>query len=257
MSVLGSLNIALLIGLYRWVNRRTPNRLEKLQLLLCATYTLGCASRCFVLRSDVARFAMFDSWVSTVLVGRTIATIAELAFVAQWVVLLVYLARTYERPVLKRFALPILPMIMLAQCCAWYGVLTTNYIGQTLEESLWTLSALLFGVGLWLCRKEGTTMLQRWVRYGVVGCIAYLLFMTLIDVPNYYRLWQAKEQAGATYLTLSEGFRDIQNMIITGAWSAWRYPMVWQSLYFSLAVWASMTLVMIPIRLRQESASSS
>ena len=257
MSMLGALNIALLIGLYRWVNRRTPNHLEKLQLLLCATYTLGCASRCFVLRSDVARFAMFDSWVSTVLVGRTIATIAELAFVAQWVVLLVYLARTYERPALKRFAQPILPMIMLAQCCAWYGVLTTNYIGQTLEESLWTLSALLFGIGLWLCRKEGTTMLQRWVRYGVLGCIAYLLFMTLIDVPNYYRLWQAKEQAGATYLTLSEGFRDIQNMIITGAWDDWRYPMVWQSLYFSLAVWASMTLVMIPIRLRQESASSS
>ena len=257
MCVLGALNIGLLIGLYRWANRQAPNRLEQLQWILCATYTLGCASRCFVLRSDVARFAMFDSWVSTVMVGRTIATIAELAFVAQWVVLLVYLARTYERPVLKRFAQPILPMITLAQCCAWYGVLTTNYIGQTLEESLWTLSALLFGIGLWLCRKEGTSMLQRWVRYGVVGCIAYLLFMTLIDVPNYYRLWQAKEQAGATYLTLSEGFRDIQNMIITGAWDDWRYPMVWQSLYFSLAVWASMTLVMIPIRLRQESVRTT
>ena len=77
--------------------------------------------------------------------------------------------------------------------------------------------------------------------------------MTLIDVPNYYKLWQTKEQAGATYLTLGQGFADIQNMIITGAWDDWRYPMVWQTLYFSLAVWASMTLVMIPIRLRQES----
>jgi len=214
----------------------------------------GCASRCFVLRSDVARYAMFDSWFSTVLVGRSIATVAEVAFAGQWAILLVWLASQTGQEKVKVLAYPIVPLLVTAQCCAWFGVLTTNYVGQTVEESLWTTAAGLFMVGMVICRRTADVDLKPFLTTGVVFCLSYMVFMVTVDVPNYYSLWQEKEAAGATYLTFAEGFRDVQNMKITGSYEDWRYPMVWQTLYFSVAVWISLAMVWYPFRVRRETA---
>ena len=255
MSVIGVLNIGLWFWMLKGLRSGTLLTMERAQLVLSGIYVAGCASRCFVLRSDVARFAMFDSWFSTVLVGRSIATVAEVSFAAQWALLLLWLVRETGQTRAKPLAWPIVPLLTTAQCCAWYGVLTTNYIGQTIEESLWTTAALLFMLGMYLCRRTAQARLKPFLTTGLVLCAGYVLFMTTIDVPNYYALWQAKEAAGATYLTLAEGVADVQNMKITGSYEDWRYPMVWQTLYFSIAVWISLAMVWFPVHLRRTRAA--
>src|SRR5262245_23401189 len=60
----------------------------ELMLLLCAAYVFGCAFRSFLPRADVQRICLFDTWLSSVMVGRTVATVAELGFVAQWAIIL-------------------------------------------------------------------------------------------------------------------------------------------------------------------------
>ena len=57
---------------------------HQLMLFLCAAYVFGCAFRSFLPRADVQRICLFDTWLSSVTVGRTVATIAEVAFAAQW-----------------------------------------------------------------------------------------------------------------------------------------------------------------------------
>ena len=256
MSVIGVVNIALWGHMARRLTRGDLFRHERLQLIFGGIYVLGTASRCFVLRSDVARFAMFDSWFSTVLVGRSIATVAEISFGVQWALLLWWMARRTGQPGAKLLAYPLVPLLTTAQCCAWYGVLTTHYVGQTVEESLWTTAAGLFMIGMVLCRRSADAALKPMLTAGITLCLAYMAFMILIDVPNYYHLWQAKAEAGATYLTFSEGLRDIQNMNITGSYDDWRYPMVWQTLYFSIAVWISLAMVWLPYKiLREEGAT--
>jgi hypothetical protein len=251
MSVVGVVNLGLWIWMFRAMRGGALLRHERLQLILSAIYVAGCASRCFVLRSDVARFAMFDSWFSTVLVGRSIATVAEVSFAGQWALLLIWLAGQTGQSRARVLAWPIVPLLTTAQCCAWFGVLTTNYVGQTVEESLWTTAAGLFMVGMVLCRTTASDHLKPFLTTGIVLCVSYMLFMITIDVPNYYALWQAKEAAGETYLTLAEGVADVQNMKITGSYEDWRYPMVWQTLYFSIAVWISLAMVWFPFRMRQ------
>ena len=257
MSLIGCLNIGLLWRMSRHMFHHGMVRHERLQLILCAVYVLGTASRCFVLRSDVARFAMFDSWLSTVLVGRSIATVAEVSFGAQWALLLWWMASRTHQPGAKILAYPLVPLLVTAQCCAWYGVLTTNYIGQTVEESLWTTAAGLFMVGMLLCRRTAREALKPMLTTGILCCLAYMAFMITVDVPNYYELWQAKEQAGATYLTFSEGLQDIQDMTLTGRLEDWRYPMVWQTLYFSVAVWVSLVMVWLPYRIVRQAPSGT
>src|SRR5262245_7803405 len=62
--------------------------LRRWLLLLSAGYVLGCAYRPFVPVFDVPRLCLFDSWLASVAVGRSVATVAELCFVAQWALLL-------------------------------------------------------------------------------------------------------------------------------------------------------------------------
>ena len=60
----------------------------ELMLFLCAAYVFGCAFRSFLPRADVQRICLFDTWLSSVMVGRSVATVAEVCFAAQWAIVL-------------------------------------------------------------------------------------------------------------------------------------------------------------------------
>ena len=116
-------------------------------VLLSAFYVFGCAFRSFLPRADVQRIVLFDTWWSSVFVGRTVATIAELAFVAQWAIVLKAVAASLAQNEARhsstsrttawvtKVASFIVPMIVFAEVCSWYAVITTNYIGNSIEES--------------------------------------------------------------------------------------------------------------------------
>ena len=70
--------------------------------------------------------------------------------------------------------------------------------------------------------------------------------MVTIDIPTYVRAWTRDQAASKVYLTLSEGLVDIQRVVVTGRTEDWQYPMVWMTLYFSLAVWMSLAMVRWP-----------
>src|SRR5262245_1523527 len=71
------------------------SRLELL-VFLSAAYVFGCAFRAILPRADVQRICLFDTGVSSVFVGRSVATIAEICFVTQWAIVLRHLAGTAE-----------------------------------------------------------------------------------------------------------------------------------------------------------------
>src|SRR6516225_5615940 len=112
-------------------------------LLLCAAYVFGCAFRTFLPRADVQRICLFDTWLSSVLVGRSVATIAELCFAAQWAIVLRQLAKVTQSDWARNTSNAVVPLILVAECCSWYAVITTSYLGNAVENSLWTLTFLL------------------------------------------------------------------------------------------------------------------
>jgi len=60
----------------------------RIQIALSAVYVFGCAFRSVFPVYDIPRLGLFDTWLSSVAVGRSVATVAELCFVAQWAVVL-------------------------------------------------------------------------------------------------------------------------------------------------------------------------
>src|ERR1700716_1143901 len=98
LVIVSGANIALLLFLHRWLRERAPNRqlgtrVELLLVLLCAAYVLGCAFRSVLPRADVQRICLFDTWLSSVMIGRTVATIAEVCFAAQVAIIMGQLGR--------------------------------------------------------------------------------------------------------------------------------------------------------------------
>jgi hypothetical protein len=212
-------------------------------LLLCAAYVFGCAFRSFLPRADVQRICLFDTWLSSVLVGRSVATVAEICFAAQWAIILSQLGGIVGADTTLNAAWAVVPMILVAECFSWYAVLTRNYLGNAIENSIWAIAFLIVAIALCRLLPEFHGLV-RWVLVVAIGGIAfYLAFLVTIDVPMYLSRWRTDLARGDRLLGLLEGLRDVSTRwIVTHDLTHWRGEIAWMSLYFSAAVWASLAL---------------
>lgn len=224
---------------------------RRLQLLLSAGYVFGCAFRSVLPVYDVPRLGLLDSWLSSVVIGRSVATLAELCFVTQWALLLREASHATGSVVGKTAATVLIPLIAVAETFSWYSVLTTSNLGHVVEESIWGLSAALLVVSLWTiwprCSAARRPLLLAWCIAGV----AYVAFMFLVDVPMYWSRWIADETSGRQYLSMAQGLLDVSRpAVVSHQWDDWKTEVTWMSLYFSAAVWISLALVHVPVLAR-------
>jgi hypothetical protein len=217
------------------------------QLVLSAVYVLGCGFRSVLPRADVQRMGLIDSWMSSVMVGRTVATVAELCFMAQWALLLNIMAKSAG----SRFGVVvswlIVPFIAVAELFSWSAVLTTCYLGNAIEESIWTITAAMIIVSSLVLWSRSSSRLKPFLAAGIMLGIAYVAFMCTVDVPMYVNRFLSDEAAGREYLSFSQGLHDVwSRRFVTFDWEQWATEIPWMSLYFSVAVWASIALVHTP-----------
>ena len=84
----------------------------------------------------------------------------------------------------------IVPLIVLAECCSWYAVITTNYLGNVLENSLWTATFFLIAVALLRLLMRFRGVVRFALAAAAVGIAGYVVFMCTVDVPMYFVRWQ-------------------------------------------------------------------
>ena len=145
LTLVSGANIAVWFLLYHQLHEQPTGRLGgtpgiELMLLLCAAYVFGCAFRSFLPRADVQRICLFDTWLSSVVVGRSVATVAEICFAAQWAIMLYQLGTMTGADTTLNAAWVIVPLILIAECFSWYAVLTTHYLGNAIENSIWAVA---------------------------------------------------------------------------------------------------------------------
>ena len=167
--------------------------------MLSAPFVFGCAFRSIFPRADVQRICVVDSWLSAVAIGRTVATIAEVCFAAQCALLLRMLAIDARRPAALAISRVMVPLIAMAEMFSWYSVITTNYIGNTIEESTWATVALLLIVGLAMVRPRLQGSLRAFAGQAIWIIAGYFVFLVTIDVPMYFDRWRGDTAAGARY----------------------------------------------------------
>jgi hypothetical protein len=212
-----------------------------------AVYVFGCAYRSILPKADVQRICLFDTWFSSVFLGRSVATFAELAFVIQWAIAIRIFNRDLRDPIAEKISTIIIPLIALAECFSWYAVITTNYIGNTFEESLWGISFFLVWIALIRLFLRSSGIARKVIGISLPFVAAYVIYMATVDVPMYFTRWQADLAAGKQFLGLWQGLVDLNTRwVVTHNPADWQGEMLWMAMYFSLAVWGSIALCYLP-----------
>jgi hypothetical protein len=246
LTLVSGANIAVWFALYSALHSEAPVTLGRSDvepmLLLCAAYVFGCAFRSILPRADVQRICLFDTWLSSVFVGRSVATVAEVCFAAQWMIILSRLGAMAGAETTLNIAWVIVPLIVVAEICSWYAVITTNYIGNAIENSIWAVAFLVIGIALCRLLPEFNGPVRLALIIAITGIVGYLAFLVTVDVPMYLGRWRAGHPHGKL-LGLFEGLRDVSTRwVVTHDIKHWQGEIAWMSLYFSAAVWASLAL---------------
>jgi hypothetical protein len=253
MSLIALFNLVMLFISRKILMKKLPNMsqvvqtVRKYQLLLASFYTIGCGFRSVLPRGDVRRIVLVDHWISAIAIGRTVATIAELAFVAQWAFILHEIGKGTGNKTAIWVSKVIVPMIVVAECFSWYACTTTNFFGTMVEESLWALAATLTLMAFVKSRPLYIGQQKKFLTAGVISAFGYVIYMVTIDVPAYVNHWMANQAGGKVYATLAEGFHQVATVWRhTYSHADWQYEFVWMSLYFSVAVWGSILIMNSP-----------
>jgi hypothetical protein len=248
LILVSAANLAFLFFLYSryrtndWTRHSGALGLEPL-FFLGAAYVIGCAFRSILPRADVQRICLFDTWLSSVLVGRTVATLAEMCFIIQWAIVLRALARLAHAESAANIARAIVPIVAVAEACSWYAVITTNYLGNVLENSLWTVAFVLIAIALLDLLNRYRGIVRGAIAVAALGIAGYVAFMCTIDVPMYFVRWRADLAAHREFFGLFGGLHDVATRwVVTHDVVRWYGEMTWMSLYFSAAVWMSLLL---------------
>jgi hypothetical protein len=220
---------------------------RRYQVPLSGVFTFVCAVRSFFPRADVQRFVLFDGFISSVLVGRTLATVAELSLMTQLSLIAweVSLSNANRRGM--RLANIIVPLIAVAEVCSWYSVITTSYLGNVFEESIWAFCSLLLVIialsNWWDADREWKRLLGLLMTLGT----GHVIFEASVDVPMYVQRWQADRAADKATLSFFEGLDNLARYwVVTYRWEDWKSEMAWLSFYFSVVVWASIWITHAP-----------
>jgi len=190
---------------------------------------------------DIPRLVLVDSRLSSVLVGRSVATVAELCFAAQWALILHRATVSVGSPFVLALAWTVVPLIVLAEICSWYAVLTTGQRAHAAENSLWGLAATLAVIGMLVIEPHRIAALHP----ATIGAgAAYVAFIFIYDVPMYWSRWRDDQANGHRYLSIADGMVDVsRRWTVSRRWEDWRKEVPWMSLYFTFGVWSSIWLV--------------
>lgn len=222
-------------------------RHRRWQLALSAGYVFGCAWRCLLPVYDVPRLVLVDSFWSSVIVGRSVATVAELCFAAQWALLLRAASHGAGSAAGLAVSRTVLPLIAVAELFSWYSVLTTSNAGHVVEETLWGLGAALLAASLALVWPQVDRAHRPLLALWASAALLYAVYMFGVDVPMYWTRWLADADSGRATLGVVEGFVDASTRwVVSHHWEDWRGEVVWMTAYFSLGVWTSIALVSTP-----------
>ena len=216
------------------------------QLVLSGLFVAACAFRSLLPRVDLERMCLWDGPLSSVIVGRTVATVAELCFAWQCALLLFKLSALTGSAVIGAIGLTVLPIIVVAELACWFAVATLNHVWHAVEELLWSVMVSLVAAGLVLYWRDAGGALPMWIPIGLIACAGTAVLILTVDVPLYIERWRIGKRAGLRYLRIVEGLKDaVVRRRVTQARDDWRSEVLWMSLYFSAGVWLSLGIIFV------------
>ncbi|MCP4873553.1 MAG: hypothetical protein GY898_33115 [Proteobacteria bacterium] len=239
------LNVALLASTAAVVDFDDPYVLR--QFCLTAVFTSVCAFRSVLPRIDLERYCLVDSPLSSMVAGRSAATVAEISFATQVALVIHLIGGAAGISWVQALAVPIVVLLTVAQMFCWSSVISLNHLGHAIEESLWAITFAGVGVALAASVPHLDGTLKTVSLIGAVCSAGYVAFMVTVDVPMYVKRWRSGQAEGVETLGLKAGLGDaLGRRVVTRDWAIWKPEVAWLTGYFSAGVWLSQAMVHLP-----------
>lgn len=238
LCILAGANVCL--WLIAWYTSRGANTYTNWHLALSGVYVFVCAYRSVLPRVDLERLVLVDSFLSSIVLGRTAATVAEICFATQLGLLVHQLGGQAGLPAVQAAAWGIPVFMTLAQAFCWHSVLTLNHLTQAVESLLWAAGFSMTAVLLAVVAGHSSGWAQATAIAGLVGSLGFVTYVLTIDAPMYVRRYRDCRAQGRCYLNLASGARDAMiRRVPSRQWAAWKEDALWLTPYFSLGAWFS------------------
>lgn len=244
-------------------------------------YVLVNALRSYFPAQYGERFVLWDSPFSSILLHRSVATIAEVCWVLQIATGVTFIQGQlwHARNGMKQWqgwswynytswsCKMMVIIICIAECCSFCGTLTKSNFWFALEEAFWcaafavtgpTYFHLLHSTWSWptpevadgkAAAKYDKSTFSAWMFALVFSFFSatYCYYMAVIDVPFYWEAYKQQMASGFVPLSVIEGFWDaLTGWQVTTKEADWSFAAAWSSVYFAAGSWASIAMMCAP-----------
>lgn len=245
LCALAALNVCLWLAVWHFWPATSVH--GGLQLALSGVYVLGCAYRSALPSVYLERLVVVDTRWSSIFLGRTAATVAEICFALQLGLLVHLLGGHAGLPWVQAAAWAVPVFMIVAQGFCWHSVLTLNHITQAVESMLWAAGFSWMAALLAVIALDSAGWVRSLAIFGILCSTAFVAYVVGVDAPMYWRRHRHGRAHGQVYLRLDQGARDAwHRRVPSGNWAAWRADALWLTPYFSVGVWVSIAMVCVP-----------
>ena len=121
------------------------------------------------------------------------------------------------------------------------------HITQAVESMLWAAGFSWMAGLLAIIALDSSGWVHALAIFGILCSTAFVIYVLSVDAPMYWRRYQHGRSRGLTYMRLDHGARDAwRRRVRSGSWSAWKADALWLTPYFSVGVWISIAIVLVP-----------
>tara|TARA_B100000941_G_C28445448_1_gene522037 strand:- start:312 stop:1163 length:852 start_codon:yes stop_codon:yes gene_type:complete len=236
---------------------------------LIGIYLFVSIFRSYYPKKEVEKVCLYDHFMSKPVVGRTIATIAEISLILALIHIFKEISfDIYQMNTNINFVLNItLILIIVAQISCWMSVITEHFLFNLVEESLWTITFTIYtiisAINFYNITESNPKLnhISLFCKLSIPLFITYVLYMLLIDLPLYSKKWNTIDKNKDKRITWNEFYNDIHKhlaenslyqkiMKITNcskfetSWEEWSDEVPWMIGYFVIIGWVLIILVL-------------
>ena len=215
------------------------NHKHYLLIVLSFLYTLSSGIRGIWPRIDSKKICYEKNPLSTPLVGRTLATVGEISYVALIAIFLNMLMDKYKinKDIYRNILNLCIFFIVMAQMFCWVGVSTGNSIFNVTENSIWTVTAgLILYIIFNIVNNIKNNKMKFYLISAGLGIVGYIIFMIRIDIPMYIK--RCSENKDIKVFNM-KSIEDMNNCKVDKSYNTWIGEVPWLTGYFTLGVWSS------------------
>jgi hypothetical protein len=241
---------------------------------LAGVYVLISFYRTVFLTTSGNRWVWHDTPFSSVLLGRGLATIAELSFVHQLVACTNFCNKQVHEASVKldnrkapeglhkyteAVMQAMLPLIGLGELFALCGVLNGDRMWFLFDQSCWLLAFALAAPAFYhvfrasrILSKEAhvcthSASAETFALLAMILSTVYVLWLVINSLPSWWRRYQWQQDNGVPTMKFGTGFIDaLVFRVQTRHWKVWRHTVIYLPAFLTITSWSSILMSFAP-----------